>query len=72
MADSVGKELIKRNLINQDQVDAAEAEHQKSGEPIGKILVRKKFVREEDLTRALAEQYHLPFIQFGKFITIPT
>lgn len=68
MTEPLEKELVKRNLVSEDQVHEAEAEQKKSGEPLGRILVRKKFVREEDLARALAEQYHLPFIQFGKFL----
>lgn len=68
MADRIKDELLKKKLIREDQAKEAETEQQKSGEPIGKILLRKGYIREEDLTRALAEQFNLPFIRFGKFI----
>ncbi len=68
MADSIGDALAKRNLIRPDHLQEAQAEHAKSGEPIGRILLRKGYVREEDLARALAEQYKIPFIRFGKFL----
>jgi type II secretory ATPase GspE/PulE/Tfp pilus assembly ATPase PilB-like protein len=68
MTDKMKDELLKKNLVKEDQIKEAEAEQQKSGEPIGKILLRKGFIREEDLSRALAEQFNMPFIRFGKFI----
>lgn len=68
MADRIKDELLKKKLIREDQVKEAETEQLKSGEPIGKILLKKGYIREEDLSRALAEQFNLPFIRFGKFI----
>lgn len=68
MADKVKDELLKRKLISEEHAKEAETEQLKSGEPIGKILLRKGYIREEDLSRALAEQFSLPFIRFGKFL----
>lgn len=68
MADKIKDELLKKKLIREDQAKEAELEQQKSNEPIGKILLRKGYIREEDLTRALADQFNLPFIRFGKFV----
>ncbi len=66
--EKIEETLIKNKLVSPEQVAEAKAESQKSGEPIGRILLRRKYVREEDLSRALAEQYKIPFIRFGKFI----
>jgi type IV pilus assembly protein PilB len=68
MSDKIEDALIKRNLITPEHLEEAKQEHQKSGEPLGKILLRKNYVREEDLARALAEQFRIPFIRFGKFL----
>ncbi len=68
MSDRISDELLKKNLLKEDQVKEAEAEQKKTGEPLGKILLRKGYVREEDLARALAEQFKMPFVRFGKFL----
>ncbi len=66
--DKIKDELLRRKLVREEHVKEAQAEQEKSGEPLGKILVRKGFIREEDLCRALAEQFNMPFIRFGKFL----
>lgn len=66
--DKIKEVLIKRNLVTEERLQEAQVEHEKSGEPLGHILLRKGFIREEDLSRALAEQFNLPFIRFGKFV----
>lgn len=68
MAETLEEFLVKKNLVTQDRVKEAQTEHAKNGEPIGRILVRKGYVREEDLCRVLADKYKIPFIRFGKFL----
>ena len=68
MTEGVEDVLFKKNLINQSQLEGAREDQKKSGEPIGQILLKKGYIREEDLARALAEQFQIPFIRFGKFI----
>lgn len=68
MMDKAEEALLKKQQISPKNLDEAREEQKKTGDPIGKILVRKGYVREEDLARALAEQYRLPFIRFGKFL----
>lgn len=60
--------LLKKQLLNSEQLEKAKEEQKKTGEPIGKILLKRGIIREEDLSRALAEQFKLPFIRFGKFL----
>src|SRR5438552_4070911 len=66
--DKITDVLIKRKLVTEDKLKEAQTEHDKSGEALGHILLRKGYIREEDLSRALAEQFNLPFIRFGKFV----
>ncbi len=68
MADKFKEALIKKNLVTSEKLEEAQSEQQKSGEPLGQVLLRKGLIREEDLTRVLAEQYSIPFIRFGKFL----
>ncbi len=68
MAEKIEDTLIKRNLISPERLHEAQEEHKKSGLPIGQILLQKGYVREEDLARALADQFKIPFIRFGKFL----
>ena len=68
MRDSIKEALIKRNLVREEHIREAQSEHEKSGEAIGHILLRKGYIREEDLVRALAEQFKIPFVRFGKFL----
>ncbi len=68
MTDWVEEALIKRNLLTPDRLQEARQEHEKNGEPVERILLRKGYVREEDLARTVAEKYKLPFIRFGKFL----
>lgn len=67
MTDKAEETLLKQHLVSAERIDEVKEEQKKTGEPLGKILLRKGYVREEDLSRALAEQYKLPFIRFGKF-----
>lgn len=68
MADWFEETLAKKNLVPPEKVREAQEEQKKSGEPIGKILVRKGYVREEDVARALAEKFQMPFVRFSKFL----
>ena len=67
MSEKVEDYLIRNKLLSADKAKDAQEEQAKTGEPIGKILIRKGYVREEDFFRALSEQFRLPFIRFGKF-----
>jgi purine-binding chemotaxis protein CheW len=52
---SLGETLKQAGLITKEQLEAALAEQKNSSkfEPLGKILVRKQFVKEEDIINAL-------------------
>ena len=56
-ADTVlGSQLIKRALVNDDQLAEALAEQEHNPKPIGTILVEKGFVHEADLRDVLSRQ----------------
>jgi type II secretory ATPase GspE/PulE/Tfp pilus assembly ATPase PilB-like protein len=67
----LGELLIKKAVINQGQLDMALREHNRTGELLGKALVRLGFITEEQLLLTLAEQLSIQFIPSLKNRTIP-
>ena len=62
MAAKLGEMLLKANLITRDQLEQAIAQQKISGGRIGTILTKLCSVKEEDITRCLAEKYGIPYI----------
>lgn len=68
--------LLKANIITQEQLDIALAEHKKTHERLGKVLVKCGFVSEETILNFLGSQMGLPYVnldniemeRFGKIL----
>ena len=58
----LGELLIRRGILTQGQLDMALSEHNRTGELLGKALVRLNFISEEQLLTTLAEQLAIPFV----------
>jgi type II secretory ATPase GspE/PulE/Tfp pilus assembly ATPase PilB-like protein len=58
----LGELLIKRGVLTQGQLDLALREHNRSGELLGKALIRLGYISEEQLLITLAEQLSIPFL----------
>lgn len=58
----LGEILIKKKLITQVQLDAALEEQRETKDFLGGILVRRRFIQEDDLLKALSDQFSMPFI----------
>ncbi len=56
----LGELLIQKKLITQAELEVALAEQKTSHDFLGMILVRRQYLKEEDLVKALSELYHLP------------
>jgi hypothetical protein len=52
----IGSQLLKRALVNEQQLNEALAEQEHDPKPLGTILVSKGFVHEQDLREVLARQ----------------
>jgi len=63
MNQKVGELLLQKNVITQEQLNAALARQKKSNLRIGEELVRAGIISEENITRALAESMNIPFVQ---------
>ena len=62
MAERIGDMLIRENLVNDEQLEAALQEQAHTGEFLGEILIRLGYVKEEELLKILAQQFNTRFV----------
>ncbi|MDD5428356.1 MAG: ATPase, T2SS/T4P/T4SS family [Candidatus Omnitrophica bacterium] len=62
MALRIGDILVEKKLITKEQLKIAINEQQKTGEFLGWILIKFKYITERTMLEALAEQQGIPFI----------
>ncbi len=67
----LGEILVKKGIVNQAQIDVAVREHDKTGEFLGKVLIRMGFITEDQLLMTLAEQLSLQYFSSLKDKVIP-
>ncbi len=67
MAVKIGEMLLKAGYISQEQLNEALEHQKKNGGKIGFNLVKLGFVREDDITNLLSEQYGVPSINLRHF-----
>src|SRR5499426_15539 len=67
MAVKIGEMLLKAGYISQEQLNEALDHQKKNGGKIGYNLVKLGFVREDDITNLLSEQYGVPSINLRHF-----
>jgi type IV pilus assembly protein PilB len=65
MAKRLGDLLLEESLVTEAQIKKAIEEQQKSGEPLGRILVRMGFITEDALYYFLAIQFGTEYIDLG-------
>jgi len=57
----IGECLIQAGLITEEDLHTALAEHKRTGERVGAVLVRLNFATEKQITKALAYQLGFPY-----------
>jgi len=67
MAVKLGEMLIRAGLINQEQLQEALESQKTNGEKLGFNLIRLGYVKEDDITQLLSEQYGVPSINLRHF-----
>src|SRR3990170_4100910 len=67
----IGEILIEAGLINNTQLDESLAISKRTGVRLGKVLIKMGAVTEQDLARALAQQYGIPYISLSEVIIDP-
>jgi len=63
MVIKIGQMLINKGLITPEQLTIGKNEQRKTGEFIGKALVRNGFLKESDLLKTLSEQLNILYIK---------
>lgn len=66
MSEKLGSLLVKAGLINQEQLNQALEEQQKTGDKLGSLLVKLDFVSEQKLIEFLAQQYRVQSINLNE------
>jgi hypothetical protein len=61
----LGDLLVAKGLITTDQLGQALVESRATGVLLGQVLVRNRWVYDDELARTLAEQLDLPFVNLS-------
>ena len=54
--------LLDQGLITSEQLEMALMEHRETGERLDQVLIKRGMVRDDEVTRAIGEQFDLPVI----------
>lgn len=65
-AKRLGELLMGKGLISAGQLEHALQEQRTSGEFLGAILLRRRWVQEGDLLRTLGEQMDIPYVRLAE------
>ncbi|HXG89394.1 MAG TPA: ATPase, T2SS/T4P/T4SS family [Vicinamibacterales bacterium] len=66
MRKKLGETLIQAGLITEDDLRVALAEHKRSGERLGAVLVRMNLATERQIAKALAYQLGFPYVNLSE------
>ncbi|CAN7385338.1 ATPase, T2SS/T4P/T4SS family [Pseudoduganella sp. LjRoot289] len=64
----LGKLLIQKGVISEDQLRIALIEQKRNGEPLGKMMVTLGFVTEATMREALSENLHTPSADLNSLV----
>ena len=63
----LGELLLRQNVITEDQLKLGLEQQKKSGRKLGRVLVESGFASEEGISKALARQLDIPYVQLKFF-----
>ena len=66
MRKKLGETLIQAGLITEDDLRTALAEHKRTGERLGAVLVRMNLATERQIAKALAYQLGFPYVNLAE------
>ena len=67
----LGQILLDKNLITQQQLDAAMIEQMASGKKLGTVLIDMQFIQEDVLLQLLSDQLDIPYVDLRNFTFDP-
>jgi MSHA biogenesis protein MshE len=63
----IGKILLEKNMITQDQLDAAMQVQKTSGRKLGQVLIEMGYINESIFYKILSEQLNIPFVELKHY-----
>jgi type IV pilus assembly protein PilB len=67
----IGEILIRKKLINWEQLEDALNEQKRTHEFVGEVLIRKQYIPKFLLFKALAERHAMPFVDLSHVFIDP-
>jgi MSHA biogenesis protein MshE len=67
----LGDLLIQQGLLTPEQLKTALEEQKRTGRKLGRVFVDSGFITEESISKALAKQLHVPYVDLAKFSPKP-
>ena len=67
MLGNLGRLLVSKKIITEQQLQKALAEQKSSGERLGSTLIKLGFIKEDSLLSFLSHQYGIPSINLREF-----
>ena len=61
----LGELLVRKGFITDEQLSQALVESRRSGDVVGRVLIRNGSVFESELARVLAEQWSIPYVNLA-------
>jgi hypothetical protein len=61
----LGDLIVSKGFIDTDQLSEALVESKETGQLVGRVLLRRGWVFEDELARTLAEQWKLPYVRLS-------
>jgi hypothetical protein len=61
----LGDLMVSKGFIDTDQLAQALVESKQTGQLVGRVLLRRGWVFEDELARTLAEQWKLPYVRLS-------
>jgi hypothetical protein len=61
----LGDLMVSKGFITTDQLSEALVESRECGELVGRVLLRRRWLFEDELARTLAEQWQLPYVRLA-------
>ena len=62
----IGQELVRRKLINQEQLDKGLILHEEKGIRLGRALIELGFINENDLINVIADQLSIEHVNLNE------
>jgi MSHA biogenesis protein MshE len=67
----LGAALVEQGFLKPERLEEALAQQQRTGRPLGRVLLDNRFVTEDQVAKTLATQLDVPFVDLRRFDVVP-